>query len=94
MPPKTNPIATGKKLKFFQEVSAFSSAGLSRDQNEADNIIPEASPIVSIFMILDSFLKKNTNADPNVVIKHGSVKPKMIARVWFITLFLKNFTPS
>lgn len=80
-PPKTNPIPTGKKLKFFHDVSAFSSAGLSNDQNEADSIMPEASPIVSIFMILDSFLKKNTNADPNVVIKQGSVKPKMIVRV-------------
>ena len=81
MPPKTNPIVTGKKHKFFQEASAFLSAGLSKDQNEEDNIMPEASPIVSIFMILDSFLKKNTNADPNVVIKQGNMKPKMTVRV-------------
>lgn len=84
IPPIKKPTATGINERSFQVSSAFSKAGKSKDQIEADNIMPAARPIVIILTIFDVFLKKKTNDAPSVVIRQGRVKSNMIVNVSLI----------
>lgn len=83
--PRRNPIAIGIKAQSLQYFFEYSREGASRDQKEADNITPDANPIVKRFKSFDSFLKKKISAAPRVVVRHGRVNDKMIATVLFIS---------
>ena len=78
MPPKAKPQTTGIGARFFSSVSAFSKEGINKEKIDADNMIPEAKPIVRVFMNFDVLLKKKTKDAPKTVIRKGNVKLKMI----------------
>jgi len=59
-------------------------AGMSKDQIDADNIMPPERPIVIKLSVLDCFLNKKMRDPPRVVIKHGKIKVKIVASCAFI----------
>ncbi len=77
--PNKKPNVTGIIASESQKTLEYSKDGTSKDQNDAENIMPEAKLIVNRFSFLDSFLKKKINRAPTVVDKHGKVNDKAIA---------------
>ena len=82
-------MTIGRKERLPQDCSAFSNAGMRRDQIEAESMMPAARPIVIILTIFEVLLKKKINKAPSVVIRNGSVNPNTIVAVSFIS-FVKT----
>lgn len=61
-----------------------SKAGRSSDHIDAENIIPDAKPIVRVFISFDGFGKKNIRLAPSVVSRQGSVNDKIIDGILLI----------
>ena len=77
--PNKKPNITGTVASAPQKLFECSKDGISKDQNDAENMMPEAKPIVNKFNHLDSFLKKKMESAPIVVARHGKVNDKAIA---------------
>lgn len=71
-------------VRLPQLGSAFSMDGISKDQIEADNMMPEAMPIVILFKVSEGFLKKKINNAPRDVKANGSVNDNIRVVVKFI----------
>lgn len=64
--PHKNPSPTHRQDIIFR-FSQYDMAGSMSEKYEADNIIPLAKLIINALNLVFGFLKKNTNALPNVV---------------------------
>ena len=68
-----------------------SKAGIKRLQIEAAIMTPDASPKrSSLILLLKSFLKKNTNADPAVVITKIKLIPINEAKYLSMTYYIHS----
>ena len=83
-PPRTRPSAAGMTKNCPYESAACSREGKSSDQNDAESIIPPAKPTVVSEIVWDGLLKKKIRDPPNVVIKQGKRKDRIVVRVWLI----------
>ena len=77
--PNKKPKVIGMGASEPQDDFEYSRDGTSKDQNEAENIIPEAKLKDRVFSNLDSFLKKKINSAPTVVARHGKAKDNVTA---------------
>ena len=74
---------TGKNASFPQ-FSDWLNAGKISDQTDAAIIIPDEKPEKTLFSLSLTFrLKRNTRADPKVVIKKMKLIPKIVITVLF-----------
>lgn len=78
-------VAAGNQANFPKLASDISMDGIISDQIEAATMIPPANPKSKELTLCEiSFLKKNTNDEPNVVIRNIIEKPIIVIKVLFI----------
>ena len=94
MPPNKILDAAGNHANLPNETSDISMAGIINDQIDAATIMPPAIPNKNELMLCEmSFLKKNTNDAPNVVIRNMMENPIMVIKMLFIVyLIIINIT--
>lgn len=62
--------------KFPQEFFESSSAGIIKEKNDAESMMPDAVPTAILFIVFDDDLKKKMRIAPSVVAMNGKVKDK------------------
>jgi hypothetical protein len=78
-------VAAGNQANLPKPASDISIDGIISDQMEAATIMPPANPNNNELTLCEiSFLKKNTNDEPNVVIRNIIEKPIVVINVLFI----------